>query len=135
MRPAAIWLASTFVGMAARDHNVRIHSNTAILPPSPSTITSGSPTEGMHLGGIPWAGVPNCPHIFRPYPKAVNKAEDATEAGTVSTISFGFKFAGYQTRRFQILASAALTKERFQERVDETNGRPEQASPSHNGPV
>jgi hypothetical protein len=29
----------------------------------------------------------------------------------------------------------ALAKERFQERVDETNGRPEQASRSCNGPV
>src|ERR1700751_1648488 len=72
------WRASIISGMAARGRMVRIHSRIAILAPFPGAITSGSLPEGIHLGDLTWARVPNCSHIFRPYPNRVSKAEIGT---------------------------------------------------------
>src|SRR6202043_2602787 len=56
-------------------------------------------------------------------------------SGLPSTISFGHKFRGQRSHRFQSPAREAQASECFQERDYETNGRPEQASRSRNGPV
>src|SRR4029078_6247434 len=86
--PATAWRASTISGMAARDRIISIHSRMAILAPFAGAIISGSIPEGIHLGYVTWAGVPNCSHIFRPYPNRVSKADGNPAAGTGNNVGF-----------------------------------------------
>src|SRR4029078_1009561 len=130
--PAITRRASTISAMAAaRERIFSIVSCIKILAPFPRGITSGSRPGGIHPGNNAWARVPNCSHIFRPYPNHIGKAE----VGTAEHNRFRPQVRRLSKTPVPFFAGGtAPTEECFQESVYETNGRPEQASRSRNGP-
>src|SRR6516165_4631260 len=73
--------------------------------------------------------------IVRTFSDLILTTSAKRRSGLPSAIGFGHKFGGYRRRRFHSSQGTAPTEECFQESVYETNGRPQQASRSRNGPV